>query len=229
MTEEEIQAWELEYGKWFERKTNKKEVGWKHLVDSEAKNKIHVIDLIASDGYEPIEHLNLLVGKPSQYTVSKKGKISIKPMPEQLHFTNIKKAPLALFVKKQNIKAMLLDSLTMVIDTKFSGEAEAFPARSKNNMQVCNQLQRVSSMYELYTIVNHHYTKNPINLYDVGTITGSKGTKHNFKFQAGISHYGSSPSKRWIRILRSQHKPKGIKSTFEITSTGCQEFVVGEK
>jgi len=229
-----IDLWEIDYLTW-EKAKDKSNVKMIHKIDSGKNRRIHIINLLSEDGVEPVFKLNLLVGKPSIINLSSKGKHSLKSHPAQEHFRNIKNTLFGKFIEgkffekgdeKRKIIGIGLDSLTMVIETKYSSENESFPARAKNNMQVCHQLQRLLSAYNLYGIVNHHMTSNPAQgSYAPRLMTGGKGTRHNYKYQLLITIWGSSPSTRWAHVLRSQTKARGSKMTFDITADGIVDIV----
>ena len=237
-----VDHWHVNYTNW----ENQKKKGTKanpvrkgpvmeHIVDSGKRHRFHVIDLVEGDGILPVFKLNLLVGKPSEITTSSKGKETLKSHERQTEFQNIKNTLLAKFIEDHNTKAIGLDSLTMVVESTFGAGTESFPARAKNNMQVCHQLQRLTSVYNLYTIVNHHLTKNPQQgQWATPMMTGGKGTRHNFKYQLYMDYWGRSlkphPSKRWIGILRSQTKARGsIELAAEITANGVVDVQVEQK
>lgn len=233
-----VDHWEFDYESWKlgksiktgknkgKRKEPHKTLNWKHVANSKKAFRVHVIDLIGSDGFYALDKLNLIVGKPQIKVISEKGKYTIKDHPTVANFENIKYTPIGKFIDEHNSKFLLLDSLTMPIEACYSTDRESFPARSKNNMKLCVQLQQLSAVYELYCIVTHHLTKDPANAWDRGKMTGSKGTRHSFKFQLLIEQYGSNTAKRWVSILRSPNKGiKGLKTKFEITGNGIQDIL----
>ncbi len=201
-----------------------------HVVDSGKQGRIHIINLIGTDGYEVIGKLNLLLGKPALIKISEKGHMTFKKHQAQdTLFSNVKKTILGKFIADHNIKAFGLDSLTMPIEDMYAGGVEAFPARTKNNMQLCNQMQKLVATYQIYGIVNHHITVNPTQpkQYQVPKLTGSKGTRHPFKYQAFFDIFGESLNKRWFGILR--HPTKGrsnsqTKRKFIITGEGIKDL-----
>jgi hypothetical protein len=234
-----VDLWEMDYEQWETKQGSKENVILKHKVDSGKDRRIHILSLLSEDGIEPVFKLNLLVGKPSIINISEKGKQSLKPHPDRVHFRNIHKTPLGKFMRGEYFKkddkdrkviGFGLDSLTMIIEAEYSSENESFPARAKNNMQVCHQFQRVCSAYNCFGIINHHMTSNPAaGNYAERLMTGGKGTRHNFKYQLLIYRYGKSPSVRWAGILRSQTRAKGSKMTMEITGSGIIDVVKAKK
>jgi len=223
-----VDLWQMNYGNW--ERGSKKPV-MKNIVKSDKQFKFHVIDLVESeDGIDPLFKLCLLVGKPKMIETSSKGKEDLKSHPKQDNFRNIRDTFLGKFLEEHNIQALGLDSLTMVIESQLGSGTESFPSRAKVNMQICHNLQRLVSVFGIYGIVNHHLTRNPQQgIWAVPVMTGGKGTRHNFKFQAGLDMYGGQkphPSKRWMIVLRSQHAPRGAKKMlFEITSNGIVDLI----
>lgn len=233
-----VDLWHINYENWEKQKEKSTSIRdiIIHKVDSKKKLKFHVIDLVdGEDGILPVFKLNLLTGIPSRIATSDGGQELLKAHPRQDQFRNIKKTYLGRFIADNHIVAFGLDSLTMIMETAFSSGTESFPARAKNNMKVCNQLLRIAMNFDLYGIVNHHVSQNPQQgNWAVPAMTGGKGTRHPSKEQALLTFYGGMvkphASKRWMSILRSQIKPRGlVKLPFEITSNGIIDIIIKKK
>lgn len=96
---------------------------------------------------------------------------------------DVRKTPIGKFVKENNVKYVLVDSVTNPTEIFGPGGQMNNPGRDNANGNWFQQMQSLAEKYNTTIIAIFHYSLNPTNMYDKrGHPIGGKAVNANFKF-----------------------------------------------
>lgn len=171
----------------------------KFAYDGKAKKGAVNLYLLSCPDLVPIMHLH---GRGIFWDISSaSGKIKIG-LENGSFAKNIAESPLGAFVKENDIKAVVYDSITNPLD-EIPAVGENFPARSDATQLWMIQVQKLANHFNIPVIAIAHESKNETNPFSLQLkVEGGKGVGYNL----GCTLYlaPSPPGTPWGAIL-----PKG--------------------
>ena len=126
-----------------------------------------------------LDQLFNLFGSEVDFDYSDSGKI------EKLSITRIKKTnPKKDRVIKDWSKYgfVSIDSFSEPFKQMLAGETKNFPARSNIETNLCGRLQFLAESNQMIVWTNHHTSKNPTDMMDLGTISGGTAIQYQLKY-----------------------------------------------
>lgn len=137
-----------------------------------------------------VEKLLQLVGRSASLTMSNSGKIGLEPN-NKLWVKDINQAPLSKLIRENNIKGMVIDSVTYPT-LEFGMERTNFPVRAEAIAWMMSSLNNITEENGLISFIVSHETSDPVDQYTTPEIVGGKALKHSLKFTIYMSGKATS-------------------------------------
>ncbi len=177
-------------------------------VDKSEKKCIYVLDGIQLNDLYKLLDIDAEVSSIGQ-------KIEIKVKRQGDPITS----PLSKFIRKNNIKVIVIDSLGSLLKNLPTGLSD-LPARAVALNLLLTSLMKLTTFYKLIVIVTNHESVNPtkdnIRIYYGGIAVG-----YSFKYSIHLARKGE---KRFIIVDRAPHIPdRSVKIELAINDDGFHE------
>ncbi|MBI2583495.1 MAG: DNA repair and recombination protein RadA [Candidatus Aenigmarchaeota archaeon] len=123
-------------------------------------------------------------------------------------------------IQKENIKLVIVDSITSLFRSEFSGRGELAPRQQKLNRHI-HALQKLADIYNLSVFVTNQVMANPGLLFgDPTTATGGHILGHGSTYRMYLRK--SKQTKRIARLIDSPNLPEG-EAIFTVGESGIED------
>ncbi|OYT43734.1 MAG: DNA repair and recombination protein RadA [Candidatus Aenigmarchaeota archaeon ex4484_56] len=123
-------------------------------------------------------------------------------------------------IKDKNVRLLIVDSLTSLFRSDYSGRGELAPRQQKLNRHL-HELQRLSEVYNIAVYVTNQVMANPAILFgDPTTAIGGNILGHAATFRLYLRK--SKDEKRIAKLIDSPSLPDG-ETVFKVTEKGIRD------